>query len=186
VSTTDQHCTQQLRDLRQYVQARGWTLENEYVDRGVSGTKDSRPAMDRLLQAARKRAVDAIVVWKIDRWGRSMAHFVSSVQELRRLGVRFIAVTQNIDTDGAGNPTAKLMLNLLAAFAEFEHELIVERTRAGLARARREGRIGGRKPLVVDRAKLKKLTKEGRSTREIGAELGISASTVSRLLRRAA
>ena len=185
ISTTDQRCSQQLRDLRQYVQARGWELEGEYVDHGLSGRKDSRPAMDRLLQAARQRAVDVIVVWKLDRWGRSMSHFVASVQELRRFGVRFIAITQGIDTDES-NPTSKLTLNLLAAFAEFEHELMVERTRAGLARARREGRIGGRRPLVIDRGKLQRLAEEGRSTREIGAALGISAATVSRILRRAA
>lgn len=185
VSTIDQHCTQQLRELRQYVQARGWTIEGEYVDRGVSGSKDSRPAMDRLLKAAAKRSVDVIVVWKLDRWGRSMPHFVASVQELRRLGVRFIAITQNIDTD-EGNPTSKLMLNLLAAFAEFEHELIVERTRAGLARARREGRIGGRRPAVIDRTRAELLAAEGWSTRKIGAELGVSAATVSRFLRKAA
>jgi hypothetical protein len=109
------------------------------VDHGQSGTKHSRPAMNRLMTAARVWKIDAILVWKIDRWGRSMPHFVASIQELRGLGVRFIAVTQNLDTDES-NPTAKLMLNLLVAFSEFERELIVERTRAGLARARREGK----------------------------------------------
>jgi DNA invertase Pin-like site-specific DNA recombinase len=97
--------------------------------------------MNRLMNAARRRAVDTVACWKIDRWGRSMPHFVQSVRELDSLGVRFIARTQGIDTDQA-NPTAKLMLNMLAAFAEFERELIVERTLAGLARARKEGRGG--------------------------------------------
>jgi putative DNA-invertase from lambdoid prophage Rac len=181
VSTIDQHCEQQLRELRQYVKARGWEVEREYVDKGVSGKTDSRPAMDRLLQAARKRAVDVIVVWKLDRWGRSMSHFISSVQELRDLGVRFIAVTQNIDTDES-NPTSKLMLNLLAAFAEFEHELIVERTLAGLARARREGRIGGRPRLITDRKRILQLDEEGLTTREIAEEMSISAASVCRIL----
>jgi DNA invertase Pin-like site-specific DNA recombinase len=104
---------------------------------------DKRAAMNRLMDAERRRLIDGIVCWKIDRWGRSMPHFVSSVQELRSLGVRFIAVTQGIDTDES-NPTSRLMLNLLAAFAEFEREPIVERTRAGLQRARREGRMAGR------------------------------------------
>jgi DNA invertase Pin-like site-specific DNA recombinase len=181
VSTTDQNCSQQLTALREYVAARGWTVQGEYVDT-LSGSKDNRPAMDRLLKAARKRAVDAIVVWKMDRWGRSMPHFIASIQELQNLGVRFIAITQNIDTD-QGSPTSKLMLNLLAAFAEFERELIVERTLAGLARARKAGRIGGRPRVVVDRTKLEQMDEEGLTTREIGSELGISAASVSRLLR---
>lgn len=182
VSTTDQDCSQQLRELREYATARQWDIQGEYVDHGVSGTKDTRPAMNRLMDAARRRAVDAIVVWKIDRWGRSMPGFVSSVQELRSLGVRFIAVTQGIDTD-EGNPTARLMLNLLASFAEFERELIVERTRAGLQRARREGRIGGRPKLVVNRAKVVQMEADGMTTREIGEELDISAASVCRILK---
>jgi putative DNA-invertase from lambdoid prophage Rac len=184
VSTTDQDCSQQLRDLHEYANARHWEVEGEYVDHGVSGMKDSRPAMNRLMEAARRRAIDAVVCWKIDRWGRSMPHFVSSVQELRSLGVRFIAVTQGIDTDES-NPTSRLMLNLLAAFAEFERELIVERTRAGLQRARRAGRIGGRPRLVVSRAKIASMSAEGMTTREIGDELGVSAASVCRILKAA-
>lgn len=185
VSTTDQDCSQQLRELREYAAARHWDIQGEYVDHAVSGTKDSRPAMNRLMEAARRRAVDAIVCWKIDRWGRSMPGFVSSVQELRSLGVRFIAVTQGIDTDES-NPTSRLMLNLLAAFAEFERELIVERTRAGLQRARRQGSIGGRPRLVVNRAKVLQMEAEGMTTREIGEELDISAASVCRILKTAA
>jgi len=184
VSTTDQDCSQQLRDLQEYATARHWEIQGEYVDHAVSGTKDSRPAMNRLMDAARRRAIDAIVCWKIDRWGRSMPHFVSSVQELRSLGVRFIAITQGIDTDES-NPTSKLMLNLLAAFAEFERELIVERTRAGLQRARREGRIGGRPRLVVNRAIVARMHSEGLTMREIEDELGISAASVCRILKGA-
>jgi DNA invertase Pin-like site-specific DNA recombinase len=111
-----------------------------------------------------------------------MPHFVASVQELISLGVRFIAITQGIDTDES-NPTSKLMLNLLVAFSEFERELIVERTRAGLARARREGRIGGRRPLVIDRERVAKLDELGYTVREIGEQLGVSASSICRLLK---
>lgn len=184
VSTTDQDCSQQLRELRDYVAARHWEIQGEYVDK-MSGTKDTRPAMNKLMAAARSRAVDAIVCWKIDRWGRSMPGFVASVQELRSLGVRFLAVTQGIDTDES-NPTSRLMLNLLAAFAEFERELIVERTLAGLQRARREGRIGGRPRLIVNRAKVAQLNDDGMTTREIGEELGISAASVCRILKESA
>jgi DNA invertase Pin-like site-specific DNA recombinase len=182
VSTTDQDCSQQLSELREYAAARHFDIQGEYVDHGVSGTKDSRPAMNRLMDAARRRAIDAIVCLKIDRWGRSMPGFVSSVQELRSLGVRFIAVTQGIDTDES-NPTSKLLLNLLAAFAEFERELIVERTRAGLQRARREGRVGGRPKLVVSHTKIVRMAEDGATVREIGEELGVSAASVCRILK---
>jgi DNA invertase Pin-like site-specific DNA recombinase len=140
--------------------------------------------MNRLMDAPRRRQIDAIVCWKIDRWGRSMPHFVASVQELRTLGVRFIAITQGIDTDES-NPTSRLMLNLLAAFAEFERELIVERTRAGLQRARREGRIGGRPRVVVNRTKVVEMDADGMTTREIAEEVGISAASVCRILASA-
>jgi DNA invertase Pin-like site-specific DNA recombinase len=184
VSTTDQDCSQQLRELRDYASARKWDVQGEYVDHAVSGKKDSRPAMNRLMDAARRRLIDAIVCWKIDRWGRSMPHFVASVQELRSLGVRFIAITQGIDTDES-NPTSRLMLNLLAAFAEFERELIVERTRAGLQRARREGRIGGRPRLVVNRARVVEMDADGMTTREIAEEMGVSPASICRILAAA-
>jgi DNA invertase Pin-like site-specific DNA recombinase len=182
VSTIDQDCSQQLKELRDYAAARGWEVEGEYVDNNHSGAKDTRPAMNRLMEAARARKVDAIVVWKIDRWGRSMPHFVQSVQELTSLGVRFVAITQGIDTDQS-NPTSRLMLNLLASFAEFERELIVERTKAGLAKARRAGRIGGRPRLVVDRRKVEALYDDGATLREIADELGIGVGSVHRMLK---
>jgi DNA invertase Pin-like site-specific DNA recombinase len=184
VSTTDQDCSQQLSDLREYCTARGWQVQGEYVDHAISGTKATRPAMNQLMDAARRRAVDAIICWKIDRWGRSMPHFVQSVQELHALGIRFIAVTQGIDTDES-NPTSRLMLNLLAAFAVFERELIVERTRAGLQRARHEGRIGGRPKLIVNRGKIIQMDAEGMTAREIAEELDISPASVCRILRTA-
>lgn len=185
VSTTDQDCSQQLHELRQYAAARGWDVQGEYVDHGVSGKEDNRPAMGRLMSAARCRAVDAVVVVKLDRWGRSMPHFVASVQELRSLGVRFIAITQGIDTDES-NPTSRLMLNLLAAFAEFERELIVERTKAGLQKARREGKHLGRPKLVVNRDRVRELSAEGMTTRAIGKKLKVSAASVCRVLRAGA
>ena len=182
VSTTDQNCSQQLRDLREYAAARGWAVQGEYVDKGHSGAKDTRPALNRLMATARVRKIDAILTWKIDRWGRSMPHFVASVQELRSLGVRFIAITQGIDTDES-NPASKLMLNLLIAFSEFERELIVERTRAGLARARREGRIGGRPRLVINRDHIMRLDEDGHTQAEIAEALSVSQASVSRILR---
>jgi len=182
VSTADQNCAQQLRDLRAYCKARGWTVEGEYVDHGVSGTKATRPEMDRLMDAARRRSIDAVMVWKLDRWGRSMSHFVASVQELDNLGVRFIAMTQGIDTD-KGNAAGRLLMNVLAAFADFEHELIVERTLAGLARARREGKTLGRPRKVLDREKVRQLHAKGLGVRAIAAQLGgVSHMSVHRIL----
>jgi putative DNA-invertase from lambdoid prophage Rac len=126
VSTTDQSCDLQLRELRQYATHRSWTVADEYVDTGWSGASASRPEFDRLLNDARMRHIDAVVVWKLDRWGRSVAASVKSIQELVSLGVRFIAITQNIDTDDT-NPMARFLLHILAAFAEIERELIRER-----------------------------------------------------------
>jgi Enterobacteriaceae phage serine recombinase len=139
--------------------------------------------MDRLMTDGRRRAIDAIAVWKIDRWGRSMPHFVSSVQELASLGVRFVAITQGIDTDSS-NPASRLMLNLLAAFAEYERELIVERTLAGLQRARSEGRIGGRPRKVVSHKKVANLRAEGQTLRQIAATVGVSPASVLRILHQ--
>lgn len=184
VSTADQTCEQQLAELRRYVAARSWELQGEYVDQAVSGTKANRPAMQRLLSAARARQVDVICVVKIDRWGRSMAHFVSAVQELHSLGVRFIATSQGIDTDES-NPTARLMLNMLAAFAEFERELIVERTRAGLDRARREGKHLGRPRAVFSLKSAAELRAAGASLAEISRRTGASVRTVRRRLASA-
>lgn len=181
VSTTDQNCSQQLRDLKLYCKARCWIIENEYVDHGVSGMKAQRPAMDRLMEAARRRSIDAVMVWKLDRWGRSMSHFVASVQELDNLGVRFIAVTQGIDTDKS-NAGGRLLMNILASFAEFEHELIVERTLAGLARARREGKTLGRPRKILDRDRVRQLHTQGLGMRAIGKQMKISAMTVQRIL----
>lgn len=181
VSTTDQDCTQQLTALREYVATRGWTAAGEYVDQAVSGAKDRRPALDRLVQDARMRKVDCIVVWKLDRWGRSLIHLAASMDELRTMGVRFIAVTQGIDTDQT-SATGKLLMNILASFAEFERELIKERTAAGVARARKEGKTIGRPRLVVDRQKVLDMRAAGMSLRAIAQQTGSSAASVLRIL----
>jgi DNA invertase Pin-like site-specific DNA recombinase len=191
VSTRDQNTKQQLRELRAYCAARGWQLAGEFVDHGVSGKKASRPEMDKLIALARQRKIDAVIVWKIDRWGRSIQHFVSSVQELNSLGVRFVATTQGIDTDKS-NPGSKLLLHILVCFAEFEHDLIVERTLAGLATARKGGRIGGRPKKILDRQKVLDLRDQGWPTRKIAQHLsstvkgGVSHVLIARILKAAA
>lgn len=185
VSTTDQNCALQLKELRDYCKRRDWELAGEYVDTGISGTKARRPQLDRLMADAKLRRVDCIVVWKLDRWGRNLMHCLESVHELIELGVRWIAVTQNLDTD-ASNPMSRLLLHLMAIFAEFEHELIVERTKAGLAEARRQGRCGGRPARVFSRDRARALRAEGKSWRAIGRELKVPQSTIRKALKASA
>lgn len=182
VSTTDQNCELQLSELREYIQRRGWELAGEYVDTGVSGTKASRPQLDRLMSDARAHRFDCIVVWKLDRFGRSVVHLSEALGNLRSWGVRFIAVTQSIDTDQA-NPTSNLLLNILAAIAEFEREMIVERVKAGVKEAKRKGKHCGRPKKVFARGRAEELRRQGKSWTAIAQELGVPVSTVRDALR---
>jgi len=145
VSTTDkgQDPELQLRPLRAYCGSRGLELAGEFVDY-TSGSKDRRPELDRLLDAARKRQVDCIVVWKLDRFGRSLKHLITTLDELNALGVGFISYSENIDFSTA---SGRLMFHIIASMAEFERELIKERVKAGIANARAKGKRHGRKPL---------------------------------------
>lgn len=192
VSTTDQDCAQQLTALREYATARGWIVQGEYVDHGVSGSKSTRPALDQVMKLARGRKVDAVVCWKLDRWGRSMLHLVGSINELRELGVRFVAVTQGIDTD-EGNPMSRFMVNLLSAFAEFEREIMVERTMAGMERYQREFAAGTavsksgknlaphRPKMVVNRGRILERRGEGATIRELAQEFKVSRGFVHKV-----
>jgi DNA invertase Pin-like site-specific DNA recombinase len=178
VSTDDQTCEMQIDELRRYCSARSWTVAKEYVDTGFSGAKKSRPAFDTLLADARKRRFDVILCWKLDRFGRSVAHLVNVIEELTALGVRFLAVTQNLDTDKA-NPMSQLLFHLLAAFAEFERTLIQERIAAGIARSRANGH---KRFVAPDKAeRVRALRAEGKSIRTIAAELHLSHGTAQRL-----
>ena len=177
VSTVDQDCALQLRELNQYCEARGWQVYASYVDTGWSGAKVSRPQMDRLMADARLRKFGVVVCWKLDRWGRSLLHLVQSIQELDSLGVRFIAATQNIDTDQT-NPVARLLLHIFAAFAEFERELTRERTVAGLKVARARGKTLGPPLRVFPRDKAAAMRREGMSYRAIADALDVPLTTV--------
>jgi DNA invertase Pin-like site-specific DNA recombinase len=176
VSTNDQNCDLQLRELREYAAARKWEIAGEYVDTGWSGSKANRPELTRLMADARKRRFDAVLVWKLDRWGRSVADSIRGIQELASLEVRFIAVTQNIDTDQA-NPMARFLLHIMAAFSELERELIRERTVAGVRTARSKGKVLGRPRRVFRRDEVTRLRDAGFSWRVISRELGIPVST---------
>jgi DNA invertase Pin-like site-specific DNA recombinase len=177
VSTTDQSCEMQLRELPDYVASRGWQVVDEYVDTGWSGAKASRPELDRLLRDARTRRFDAVLVWKLDRWGRSVADSVRSIQELVSLGVRFLAVTQNIDTDET-NPMARFLLHILAAFAELEREMIRERVRAGLRNAKAKGKTLGHPKRIFRRDEAQRLRGAGMSWRKIAQVLDLPMSTI--------
>ena len=177
VSTTDQNCEMQLAELRKYVAARSWSTIGEYVDTGFSGAKANRPALLRLMADSRKRNVDAVLVWKLDRWGRSVVESIRNIQELVSLGVRFIAVTQGLDTDES-NPMARFMLHIMAAFAELERELIRERVTAGVRAARAKGTQLGRPRRVFRRDEALRMRQSGMSWRKIAAELKVPVTTV--------
>jgi putative DNA-invertase from lambdoid prophage Rac len=178
VSTSDQNCEMQLLELRDYTAARKWTIHAEYVDTGWSGAKANRPELSRLMQDARRRRFDAVLVWKLDRWGRSVADSIKGIQELVSLGARFIAVTQNLDTDES-NPMARFLLHIMAAFAELERELIRERVTAGVRAARANGKTLGRPKRVFRRDEAMRLREEGMSWRRIAAELGVPVTMVA-------
>lgn len=180
VSTSDQDSELQLVELRRYAAAKSWAVVEEFVDRGVSGSLASRPALDRLRAAARRRDVDAVVVWRFDRFSRSITDLVASLEEFRTLGVAFVSIHEQIDT---GSPTGRVVFAVVAAMAEFEREILRERVRAGMARARERGvRLG--RPLTLDAREILRLRRDGLSVRAIARSVGAPASTVADLLRR--
>src|SRR5438552_14677323 len=145
VSTVDQEPENQLAELRRYVMARGWTA-TEYVDRGVSGSKERRPALDQLLADARRRKFDAVVCWRLDRLGRNLKHLIGLLEELQALGIAFVSLAEGID---ATTPAGKLQMHIHGAIAEFERARIAERFKAGLQRARAQGTRLGRPSAAV-------------------------------------
>jgi DNA invertase Pin-like site-specific DNA recombinase len=181
VSTTDQHPEAQLHPLREYAEARGFDVVDEYIDHGVSGAKDSRPALDRMMTAARRRDLDVIVTVKLDRIARSVQHLVGVASEFEALGVDLVVRDQSIDTS---TPTGKLTFHVLAALAEFERDLIRERTQAGLDLARKRGKRFGRPPATdsKQRERIVRLRKSGHSLRTIAERVGVGRGTVQRVL----
>lgn len=182
VSTSDQNCEMQLAELRRYVLARGWELFGEYVDTGFSGKNANRPNIKRCLDDARLRKFDVILVWKLDRWGRTVSQLSTDIQNLDSMGIRFIAVTQGLDTDKS-NPGAKLMLHIMSAIAEFERELILERIHAGIKQAKANGTKFGRPKAIFRRDMAVELRLAGKSLTEIAIELEVPRSTVYKALR---
>jgi DNA invertase Pin-like site-specific DNA recombinase len=171
VSTPDQEPENQLAELRRYVEARGWTA-TEYVDRGISGAKDRRPALDALLRDAKRRQFDALVCWRLDRLGRNLRHLILLLDELTAVGVGFVTLGEGIDTT---SPTGRLVLHVLGAISEFERSRIAERVRAGLQRARAQGVRLGR-----PRKSLLTMEVPGGTVREAAKVWGVSRSTAAR------
>jgi DNA invertase Pin-like site-specific DNA recombinase len=174
VSTLDQTADNQLLELRKYVEARGWTAV-EYTDTGVSGTKESRPALDTLVRDAKRRKFDVLVCWRLDRLGRNLRHLILLLDELTALGVGFVTLGEGIDTT---SPTGRLVLHVLGAISEFERERIRERVHAGLARARTQGRKLGRPKASVPVERL--ATVATMSLNDAAKTLGVSLATLKR------
>ena len=181
VSTLDQHPENQLHDLRQLAAQRGYEITHEYSDK-ISGAKPKRPGLNQLLSDARRGRFDVVVVWAFDRLARSVRHFLEVLDELNHLNIEFISFRENIDT---GGPLGRAMIIIVSAIAELERNLIVERVRAGMRRARLEGRHIGRIPLQVDEAAILRDRAAGRSLRELALQNRISTATVRKVLKRA-
>lgn len=175
VSTLDQEPENQLAELRRYVDARGWSVHREFIDRGISGSKDQRPELDQLIADAKRRRFDVLVCWRLDRLGRSLKHLVTLLDELQSLGVAFVSLSEGID---ATTPAGRLQMHVLAAIAEFERGRIVERVRAGLARAKASGTRLGRQPYEIADCQFESLSEL--SVRDAARSLGVSRSVVHR------
>jgi DNA invertase Pin-like site-specific DNA recombinase len=180
VSTLDQNCEVQLEDLRRHASKR-FARCYEYTDAGVSGTQRHRPQLDALMRDARKRMFDVVLVWKFDRFARSLKHLIESLDEFNALGINFISLTEGVDTTTSAG---QLLFHIVGAVAQFERDLIAERVRAGMAHARAMGKRIGRPRAVVDVEAVAKLRREGRSLREIATRLNIPVSRVRRGLSR--
>jgi DNA invertase Pin-like site-specific DNA recombinase len=180
VSTVDQHPETQLHDLRGLAAQRGFDIVNEYTDK-ISGAKAKRPGLDQLLANARRGKFDVVMVWAFDRMARSVRHFLEVLDELTHLHIEFISFRENIDT---GGPLGRAMIVIVSAIAELERNLIIERVRAGMRRARLEGRHIGRQPLDLDRTAIVEDRRRGLSLSQVAGLHRISRTTVVRVLRQ--
>lgn len=179
VSTSDQSTESQISALREFVTRRGWEIGEEYIDVGVSGAKERRNGLDKLMKDARRAKFGAVAVFRFDRFARSVSHLARALDEFRILGIDFVSLHEALDTS---TPMGRAMFHIAGAFAELEREIIRERVIAGLNAARKRGVRLGRKPLLVNHARVLELTAAGLSTRKVGAELGISDFTVRSIL----
>lgn len=183
-STLDQDPSLAREELRRAAAMRDLEVVLEVEETG-SGARNDRPGLQRIMEAATRGKVQAILVWKLDRFGRSSLDLLSNINKLQRAGVRFIATSQGLDISPAGDPMGQLMLTVLAGVAEFERSIIIERTKLGMAKARKEGKQIGRpfSPSAPSLAQVVKLRSNGVSWRELAKELQCDPSTARRVLR---
>ncbi len=167
----------QLRELREYCARRGFQIVGEFADKGISGSRERRPALDKLMGECRARRVDAVVVYRYDRFARSLRHLVNALEEFRALGVDFVSLHEGVDTS---TPNGRLIFGIFASIAEFERELIRDRVRSGLAAAKARGRRLGRPAAGVDRRRVEALRAAGLTWRAIARELDCGVATLFR------
>jgi DNA invertase Pin-like site-specific DNA recombinase len=170
--------TMQTSELREYAARRGWTVVGEYVDQGVSGSRESRPALNKLLEVVHERKCDVVLVWKLDRWARSLRNLVNSLADLEARGVAFVSLRDNVDLT---TPSGRLMVQIIGAMAEFERSLIVERVRAGMRNARSKGKHLGRPTRSLDGRRIASMRAQGLGWKKIAREMGCGVSTVLRV-----
>jgi DNA invertase Pin-like site-specific DNA recombinase len=168
----------QTRELREYAERRGWTVAGEYVDIGISGTKETRPELDRLMADAHRRRFDAVVVWKFDRFARSVSHLLRALETFRAQGIEFVSFSEQLDTS---TPAGKMVFTVLGAVAELERGLIVERVKAGLRNARAKGKRLGRPKKILDTKRIAALRVKGVGWKRIAAEMGVGVGTIYRV-----
>lgn len=182
VSTADQTTENQLLDLKAYTLNRGWQLYQEYSDNGISGTKDKRPALNQLMDDARKRKFDVVLVWRFDRFSRSTKHLILALEEFRNLGIDFVSYQENIDTS---SPLGGAIFTIISAVAQLERDIIAERVKAGLRKAPSKGKRLGRPRVPVNVEQIHRLRSQGLSLREIGKQTGVSRTMVMDVLKEA-
>jgi DNA invertase Pin-like site-specific DNA recombinase len=183
VSTANngQDPSMQTRELREYAERRGWIVAGEYVDIGISGTKETRPELDRLMADAHRRRFDAVVVWKFDRFARSVSHLLRALETFRAQGIEFVSFSEQLDTS---TPAGKMVFTVLGAVAELERGLIVERVKAGLRNARAKGKQLGRPKKILEIKRIATLRARGVGWKRIAAEMGVGVGTLYRVAQK--
>ena len=176
-STDQQDLTLQRDDLTEFCKRRGWTVYQVYEDKGISGTKDSRPALDQMVKDAHQGKFDVVLCWRFDRYGRSTAHLLNSLNEFRSLNVDFVSLNEALDTT---TPAGRVLFTIIAAIAEFERSIIVERVRAGVAKAKASGVKFGRPRVGFDFKRAIAMRQNGSTLRQISKALGVSHTTIYR------
>ena len=180
VSTKDQSVDMQLNDLERYSRERGLNVFKVYEDSGVSGTKETRPALNELMDHAKKKRFDMVLVWRFDRFARSTKHLVTALHEFRHIGIDFISFQENIDTS---SPLGEAIFTIISAMSTLERDIIAERVKGGLRKAKAKGKRLGRPNDEIDVDKVIKFKEQGKSIREIAKHLNLSRGKVERTLK---